>query len=397
MGISFATDGKDLITFLYYVFSFLLQFSAFAVGTIYFRNSDNRQRRRDERRREEEQRQQRLLEWRKLSQELNLSYFDMKRDQVIPRLQHAKESSKERISLHINGLDVLRYMVNDEYRFPSIKETEVDRSGTEHRSVTTAVGMLRDDLRIVFVILNYCWSLCLLGEIPEIFEEEMQPIVIELANLALPFFSDKSNEHRFTIIKKCLEKFVNHPEIPTQTDTKKLTDKIPYVEFLKYEPNGKPGKMFTYTGDQRISNESFFNTLNFALVKSSCGDNYALRFARKLKAKKNDWIPVGATEKQMVLQLIHDVRFIAWKTENGSLNREEEELCNALKAVEESERLSLVLPQTKIVEMYITRFEQDLCQFKEDGYRNVPGLKRILNRLYDDLKKLKIAEFASGK
>ena len=121
IGSSFATDGKDLITFLYYVFSFVLQITAFAVGTINFRNSDNRQRKRDADK-------ERLQEWRKLSQELSLKYLAMTSDKVIQRLERAKESSNYRISPHRNGLDVLRYMVNDEDSFPSQEELEDDPS-----------------------------------------------------------------------------------------------------------------------------------------------------------------------------------------------------------------------------------------------------------------------------
>lgn len=382
MGNSFATDGKDLITFLYYVFSFGLQFIVFVVGTIYFRNSDNRQRKRDADK-------ERLQEWRKLSQKLNLKYLEMTSDKVIQRLQRAKESSNYRISPHRNGLDVLRYMVNDEDSFPSHKELEDNPSQlrSEHRSITTALGKLRFDLNKVFVELNYCWSLCLLGEIPEIFGTEMRRIVVELGGLALPFYSEKSGEHRLKIIKECLKKFGVNPDTSEQKDRKKLTDTIPYVKFLHYEPDGKSGKLFTFK-----TPAAFFSSLNYDLVESSNARDYAVRFAGKLKEKKRNWIRVYATDEEMVMQLIHDVRCMACKT--PPLNREETELLNAFKAVKEEVRP--FLPQQEVVKGCITLFKWQLSQFEKDGHKNFPYLKEILDCLYQSLK-MNICEFANGE
>lgn len=314
----------------------------------------------------------------------------MTSDKVIQRLQRAKESSNYRISPDRNGLDVLRYMVNDEDSFPSQEELEDGPSQrrSEHHSITTAVGNLRFDLKKVFVELNYCWSLCLLGEIPEIFGREMRQIVVELGGLALPFYSEKSGKYRFKIIKECLEKFGVNPDTSEQKDVEKLTDKIPYVKFLHYEPDGKSGELFTFK-----THKTFFIELNYGLVESSSAVDYAVKFAGKLKEKKSNWIRPYATDEEMVLQLIHDVRCMACK--NPPLSSEETELLNAFEAVKKE--LPRFLPQPEVVKMCITRFKSDLSQFEEGGYSNFPYLKEMLDRLYQNLKEIKIHDFANGE
>lgn len=66
---------------------------------------------------------------------------------------------------------------------------------------STKLDEVRLDLEPVFVVLNQCWSLCLLGDIPNnIINKEVRRIVIELGNLALLF---KGEESRRGIIKQC--------------------------------------------------------------------------------------------------------------------------------------------------------------------------------------------------
>lgn len=274
-------------------------------------------------------------------------------------------------------------MIKDEDSFPSCVELKDDcfNFGTKHRSETTAVGKLRVDLRRVFVVLNDCWSLCLLEEITETFGKEIEEIVIELGNLALPFCIDKSDEHYFTIIKKCLEKFVQEPEIPEPIDTKEVTDKIPYVKFLQYEPDGKPGKMFTFKTD-----EPFFNELNFALVEGTSAHDYALKFARKMKEKKNGWIRVDLTDKEMVVKLIHDVRYLTCKAKNPPLDTEDKDLLEALRAVREEVQQPVSVQD--MVKLRITRFQQDLTLFQENGCFEY--LKSTLDGLHRDLETWKI-------
>lgn len=389
-------DFKDIITIVYYCLSVSFQGLAFFIGILYLWYIDNRQREkdradeklrkeRDEKRRVEEQKLQQLLEGRKLLQELNSKYFDIKSDKVIQRLQHAKASSEDRISPDVSGFDVMLYMINDEDSFPDFR--------TEHRSVTTSVGKLRFDIKKVLSVLNYCWSLCLLGNIWETLAKEMREIVIELGNLALPFCIDKSDKQHFDMIEKCLRKFVNNPEIPEPKDTRKLTEKIPYVEFLQYEPYGKAGKMFTFKPDEQFKSE-----LHYTLEESTNADNYAPEFARKLKEKRNGWIRVGATDEEMVVKLIHDVRYLTWKkTKNPPLNREEQELLNALEAVNVCKEITASRRSQDVAKQCITRFQQDLSWFTKGGYKDFEYLKEILNRLQHQLAEFEKAKLVNGE
>lgn len=388
-----STALKDL-TFTYYIFSLVLQFFAFLVGTLYVL-------RRDYRYREEE----RLQEWRKFSEELSLKYIDMIRDKVIQRLQHANESLKVRISPDVNGLHVLRYMINDEDRFPNaIEDQHSVFPGVEKTFKPTALGKLRHDLRSVFVLLNYCWSLCLLGKIPEDVNKEMERIVIVLGKLALPFYSEESDErHRFTIIKGCLEKF---GVTPTElTYIKDLTIKLPYVQFLQYEPNMETGKIFTFKTDDaptfgRLRDlKAFLSSLHYDLVESTNAADYALRFAKQMKETKNEWIGENATDEVMVLKLIHDVRCITWKTvENLPINAEDEDLLGTLMDMRERRTVPVLFNKQEVAKEIIERFKQDLeFQFENYGYKDFKILKTILSQLQDDLKQSNIPEFANDE
>ncbi|XP_068733976.1 uncharacterized protein [Montipora capricornis] len=384
-----STALKDL-TFAYYIISLVSQFLAFCVGTLYVL-------RRDYRYRQEE----RLQEWRKFSEELSLKYIDMIRDKVIQRLQHANESLKVRISPDVNGLHVLRYMINDEDRFPNAIEGR--RSvfpGVEKTFKPTALGKLRHDLRSVFVLLNYCWSLCLLGKIPEDVNKEMERIVIVLGKLALPFYSEESDErHRFTIIKGCLEKFgVTPTELTLMKD---LTSKLPYVQHLQYEPNMETGKIFTFeTGALFSYGESgFLCSLHFDLVNSGNAADYALRFAKEMKETKNEWIGEDATDEVMVLKLIHDVRCITWKiVKNLHLDAEDEDLLETLKDIKESKKVPVLLMDPEKAKGIITRFKGNLeLYFENCGYKNFTYLKTLLSQLQNDLKESDIPGFANDE
>ena len=406
---SFATDYKDLITFLYYVLSFSIQLAIFGVGTVYVLSRDNRRRKKDakkerlrldidDRSRKEEQRKQLLQEWRKFSQELNLKYIDMTRDKVIQRLQHAaKESSKVCISPHISGLEVVKYMINDEDSFPNAEMVDAPRYFiSEQRFLSTALDELRLDLRSVFVLLNYCWSLCLLGEIPANFNQEMRRIVIVLGNLALPFYGEESDGHRFRIIKACLEKFGENPRIPKQRGRKELTDEIPYVKFLRYEPDIESGKIFTFRSDVLCCRpeEKFFRKLNFDLVVNPSKADYARKFAKTMKERSNKWICVNATPDEMVTKLIHDVRRITWKkNQNVPLDQEDDDLLQTLKAVSENEELRPALCTHEAVKQIIEDFAHGVDFFEKNGLKDFGLLKDELNQVQNRLEALKIPHF----
>ena len=409
MGIAFATDYKDIITLGYYVATFVFQLVVFLVGTLYIRYRNEKQRTKDadeeksrrkeeKRRHEEEKEKERLQEWRKFSQELNLKYIDMMRDKVVQRLQCAKESLEaSRILPRISGLDVLLYMIDDEDSFPSAVRDGSDHLGTEQTFKPTALGKLRHDLRSVFVLLNYCWSLCLLGEIPENFNQEMRRIVIVLGNLALPFCCKESDGHRFTIIKECLEKFSGNTPSPKQIPSGDLTKEISYLKILQYELDMKTDKIFTLKNGPRSSQLSeeanLFRQLHSDLVEGDGAAIYALRFAKKMKEMRNDWSGEDPSDEGMVRMLIHDVRNIIWEIESGvpPIGTEDSthELRKVLKVVKKE---TLFHADERAVECLIERFIEEVnCNFKMD----FKVLKDSIDRLQRELKKFGIPEFAN--
>lgn len=129
----------------------------------------------------------------------------------------------------------------------------------------------------------------------------MRQIVIELGKLTLPFYNEKSGKQRFKIIKK------ENPDTSEQKDRRKLTDEIPSVKFLRYEPDSESGEIFAFE-----TGKPFFRDLNYELLESRNAADYPIRFARKLKKKNNYWIRVYATDDEMVLKLIQFMMYVAF-------------------------------------------------------------------------------------
>lgn len=412
MGIAFATDYKDIITFGYYVANFVFQLVVFLVGTLYIRyrnekqrtkdaDEENSRRKEEKRRHEEEKEKERLQEWRKFSQELNLKYIDMMRDKVVQRLQCAKESLEaSRILPHINGLDVVLYMIDDEDSFPSAVRDGSDHLGTEQTFKPTALGKLRDDLRSVFVLINYCWSLCLLGEIPENFNQGMRRIVIVLGNLALPFCCKESDEHRFTIIQECLEKFGANTPSPEQIRRGDLTKEISYLKILQYELDMKTDKIFTLKKGLPSFHPSeeakLFRELHGNLVEGDGAAIYALRFAKKVKERMNDWSGEDPSDEGMVRMLIHNVRNIIWEIESGVPPLGAEDSTHKLREVLKIVKKETLFPLNETaVDMYIERFKDDLKWYKKGIPKNFESLKDSIRQLQLGLKSLGVPEFAN--
>ena len=332
------------------------------------------------------------------SQELNLKYIDMMRDKVVQRLQCAKESLEaSRILPRISGLDVLLYMIDDEDSFPSAVRDGSDHLGTEQTFKPTALGKLRHNLRSVFVLLNYCWSLCLLGEIPENFNQEMRRIVIVLGNLALPFCCKESDGHRFTIIKECLEKFSGNTPSPKRIPSGDLTKEISYLKILQYELDMKTDKIFTLKNGPRSSQLSeeanLFRQLHSDLVEGDGAAIYALRFAKKMKEMRNDWSGEDPSDEGMVRMLIHDVRNIIWEIESSVPPIGTEDSTHELrKLVKVVKKETLFHADERAVECLIERFIEEVNRnFKMD----FKVLKDSIDRLQRDFKKFGIPEFAN--
>lgn len=399
---SSATDCKNL-TSVYYILSLVLQVLAFSFGTVYVLCTDSR-------RREKERKKECLKEWSKFSQDFNSKYAVMISGKVIQRLQHANRLLKDRISRRMSVLDVLIYMIKDEDTFPNFQEPrELGQPSLDsfpnfyelkESSRPTALGQLRIDLRSVLDLLYCCWSLGFLGKIPRNVSHEMRRIVIMLGKLVLPFYSEESDTHHLQIIRECLEKFGVTHEIPTLASRRNLMDEIPYIKSLRYEPDSKSGQIFTFKTDGLLpQGEQFLEELHVQLEASGRALDYALRFAKKMKEKRNGWIWKNPTEKEMILILIHDVRSIIWNTKTyymehhvPPLNTEYKDLVEALKSVWGECKQLIYQQPWELAYCYITRFQQDFSI--AFGCEDFQRLRFILNELQTNLGKLKIPEFA---
>lgn len=313
--LAFATVYKDFITFLFYIVSTCLQSIFFGLGIVYVMRRDAQRRCRENKEEElrferakrdedlrfkEEQNNQLWREWRKFSEAVNIliQYMGLKRSKTLRRLQMVADSfSKVRILPHINGLDVLRYMIDDEESFQS---SELDQ--------------LRLDLEPVFVLLNHCWSMCCLGETPHHIKLEMKRIVIELGNIILPFVSEGS---RRGIIEECLRDF-DCADVPHQhINRQQLKRDLPYVKHIQFgdgKQNYEECKNFAFTIDRFESQvPRDLKELLTELIEDDNSDDYALGFAKKMQDLREDWISKDASDEEMVLKLIHDVRCNIWK------------------------------------------------------------------------------------
>ncbi|KAJ7392833.1 hypothetical protein OS493_010493 [Desmophyllum pertusum] len=190
----------------------------FIVGTIFLRNRD----RRDEQRRERRQFEERISrEWRQFAEKISGEYSKLK-DKGIPRkISQVKENfEKLSIILDITGVDVLRYMLDDDHR-QHFKTTELEN--------------LREDLQSIFQLFNVCSSLLLLGEVPTNIKEELKDLVTDLGEMTYPLFKGE----RRKIILKCVENFGSScPKPETESRVSELDASIgvtvPYVDLLRF-------------------------------------------------------------------------------------------------------------------------------------------------------------------
>ena len=219
MGETVAKKNAESITLAYYCINICLTIALFAIGTIYLRYRD----RRDHQRRE----------WRQLAERIYTDYSKLKSKDIPPKISKVKNTF-ESIKIHseVSGLDVLRYMLTDEkYR--------------NFASESPQLKALREDLHMIFVPLNICSSLLLLGEVPINIKEELRLVVEELGNLAEPFLTGEQQR----VALKCLKHFGSNRSSNAVTEhaqrsVKKLDERIkafaPYVNSLQFGgPNAK--------------------------------------------------------------------------------------------------------------------------------------------------------------
>ena len=259
----FAKEYKESITLVYFCGNLLLTIVVFVVGTIYFWHRDRRdqerrlqedreyQNRRDQedrrdqerrlqegreyqnRRDQEDRRDHRRREWRQFAERIYTDYSKLKSKDIPQKISKVKNTF-ERILIHstVTGLDVFRYMLTDDnYR--------------NFASESPQLKALREDLHMIFLPLNICSSLFLLGEVPINIKEELRLVVEELGNLAEPFLTGEQQR----VALKCLKHFGSNRSSNAVTEhaqrsVKKLDERIkafaPYVNSLQFGgPNAK--------------------------------------------------------------------------------------------------------------------------------------------------------------
>ena len=219
MGQTVAKENAKSITLAYYCINICLTIVLFASGTIYLWRRD----RRDQQRRE----------WRQLAERIYTDYSKLKGKEIPQKISKVKNTF-ERIKIHskVSGLDVLRYML-------------ADKNYRNFASESPQLKALREDLHMIFVPLNICSSLLLLGEVPVNIEEELRLVVEELGNLVEPFLTGEQQR----IALKCLKHFgsntsSNEVTEHAQRSVKELDEQIeaiaPYVNSLQFGgPNAK--------------------------------------------------------------------------------------------------------------------------------------------------------------
>ena len=173
---AFAKNYAESITLVYYCFTGLIAFAAFAIGNVYLWKRDQKnqkerskeereyqerrqeydrechERRRKEdrehqdRRYQEESRDHRRREWRQFSDRINADYSELKSKDIPRKISKVKDTFEHmRIHSTVTGLDVLRYMLNDDNYRNLVSESP-------------HLQALREDLHMIFLPLNLCSS-----------------------------------------------------------------------------------------------------------------------------------------------------------------------------------------------------------------------------------------------
>ena len=209
--MAFAKEYRAEITLAYYCLNVALTFAVFVFGTIFLRYRD----RRDQQRKE----------WRHFAETIRSEYRKLKAENIPWKIAKVKDTF-ENIQVYkgITGIDVLRFMINDPDRDEYFKTTELDA--------------LREDLDLIYQLLNTCASLILLGTVPKNIRAELGELVTKLGKLALPFYK---GEERVNILK-CLKHFgrhfdgekINDQEVNWRDIDNRIKQDVKYVRCLRF-------------------------------------------------------------------------------------------------------------------------------------------------------------------
>ena len=286
-----------------------------------------------DRRAQEDRRDQKRREWRQFAERIYSEYSKLKSKSILQKVLTVK-STFENIRIHseVTGLDVLRYMLADVNCQNIVSESP-------------QLKALGEDLHTIYLTLNFCSSLLLLGEVPENIKEELRHVVDqvdELGNIAKPFFT--GNQRR--IVLKCLQHFgsgrSNDETERTERRVSRLDSQletiVPYVNILQFggtdriqkeqqgfslKPNwhgGFQGGSLDYSQCSKFSlnvkTNNLVDDIKFLeeLHKDLEDPMYMADFARRFKEqqaeplKSIEQISDSDSDESVLMKMLHEVR-----------------------------------------------------------------------------------------
>ena len=394
---AFAKNYAESITLVYYCFTGLIAFAAFAIGNVYLWKRDQKnqkerskeereyqerrqeydrechERRRKEdrehqdRRYQEESRDHRRREWRQFSDRINADYSKLKSKDIPRKISKVKDTFEHmRIHSTVTGLDVLRYMLNDDNYRNLVSESP-------------HLQALREDLHMIFLPLNVCSSLLHLGEVPPYIKEELRFVVEELGNLAEPFLT--SEQQRVAL--KCLEYFGSnrssneHGQRGVEGLGVRIKAIVPYVNSLQFismeDCDYSKCKKFSFNFKESIMFNNLGN-LKFLRELLEYLEGVALS-ARIFKGQPAE-LPVESIEpindsdsdEVILMKVLHEVRLYIHLILNENLSREDNERVE--RNIERLRQLyekggKKIEPEEEKIENFCHRFISDLQRIKD--------------------------------
>ncbi|XP_066030634.1 uncharacterized protein [Pocillopora verrucosa] len=339
---------------VYYCFTGLIAFAAFAIGNVYLWKRDQKnqkerskeereyqerrqeydrechERRRKEdrehqdRRYQEESRDHRRREWRQFSDRINADYSELKSNDIPRKISKVKDTFEHmRIHSTVTGLDVLRYMLNDDNYRNLVSESP-------------QLQALREDLHMIFLPLNVCSSLLQLGEVPPYIKEELRFVVEELGNLAEPFLTGEQQR----VALKCLEYFGSnrssneHGQRGVEGLGVRIKAIVPYVNSLQFismeDCDYSKCKKFSFYFKESIMFNNLGN-LKFLreLLKYLEGVALSARIFKgqpaELPVESIEPINDSDSDEVILMKVLHEVRLYIHLILNENLSREDNE------------------------------------------------------------------------
>ena len=297
---AFAKNYAESITLVYYCFTGLIAFVAFAIGNVYLwkRDQKNQKKRSKEEREYQERRQQYDREYHERRRQEDLERQDRRRQEDREHQDRRRQEDRERqdrrrqedrehqdrrrqedrehqdrrdqedrrdyrrrewrqFSDRINAdygklrnEDILQKISKVKYTFermriqPRVTGLDVLRymlTDDNYRNLVSEspqLKALREDLHMIFLSLNLCSSLLDLGEVPGYIKEEVRPMVDELGNVAEPFLTGEQQR----VALKCLEHFGSnrssneHGQRRVEELGVPINAIVPYVNILHFTP-----------------------------------------------------------------------------------------------------------------------------------------------------------------